>query len=336
MKTNALAVLGVIVWAQVVVAQPWGGGIRSDGRSVGMGTKDNRTQGVLDKRKAFASAMIAVRGHIKAKRWLPATETAMGAALTVSDAEDIKVLQEVLIAIDTEGQSQLKDAEGLYQTKKYPQAMRGYRCVAFNFGNLPCGKQARARLKALSKDPALRTQALEIRAALIDDRIRTIVSGYYKAKARAAAQKANPKPKTKSDPTAAKKTPVDNLGMPGGEMPADRAERIKGLDPRRQAQVLTLLQQIIKAYGDSPTGQRARQDYEKLLLDRTFVQTVARMRAGQDVKRALSKAESYRKAGMRKKAIVLYRDVVKRYPDTPEAQVASKQVVLLQAREDAP
>lgn len=336
MKTHRLTAFGVVLLAGVVSAQPWSGGIRSDGKTVGMGTKDNRTQGVLDKRQAFASAMIAARGHIKAKRWLPARETAMGAALTVTTPEDLKVLQEILIRLDAEGQSQLKDAEELYQGKKYPEALRGFRRVAFNFGNMPCGKQARARLKALSNDPALRTHALEIRASLIDGRIERMITGYYKAKARAAGQKAKPKPKTKTDPAEATKPPMDKLGMSAVAMPADRVDRIKGLDPLKQAQVVTLLQQIIKAYGDSPTGQRARQDYQTLLLDRTFVETVARIKGAQDVKRAYSKAESYRKAGMRKKAVLLYQDVVKRYPDTPEAEKAAQQVVLLQTQEEAP
>ena len=113
-----------------------------------------------------------------------------------------------------------------------------------------------------------------------------MITGYYKAKARAAGQKAKPKPKPKTDPAEATKPPMDELGMSAGAMPADRVDRIKGLDPLKQAQVVTLLQQIIKAYGDSPTGQRARQDYQTLLLDRTFVETVARIRAAQDVKRA--------------------------------------------------
>ena len=39
---------------------------------------------------------------------------------------------------------------------------------------------------------------------------------------------------------------------------------------------------------------------------------------------------------MRKKAVLLYQDVVKRYPDTPEAEKAAQQVVLLRTQEEAP
>ncbi len=207
-------------------------------------------------------------------------------------------------------------AEQHYQKKEYTQAIKAYRRIWMGYSGLPVAKQASIRLKAIGKDPAVKATAQEDRAGKMFKIVRTTIDRQRKklaAKAKdAKAKDANAKP------TAPSKAKTD-------------AEIIASLSDERLLRTADLLRRIVKTCSPAPTAMDCVDMLDALDADAPTSARLARLRVAQQAKRDLAQADMYRKAGMRAKAIELYRKILTDHRGTPTATQAAKHLGALGA-----
>jgi len=332
MEIRTIAVAAAI-WAATAYGQINIGGnpiTLPGGKRVGMGRSPQDTEEAIEERKAgFRAAMRRAEENFEKKAYGMSREAADAAMHLLTDKPDVERLVALLEKLEVEGAAQLKQTRALLEAKKYRQYLRGLRRIAYEFGKLPCAKRARALLMQAADDPAMQAGLQELKAGGVDQLVDQIIEGYFLAQARAA--------KTTKPPTGGSKAPKQaKAEQAPTTRPASRAECIKLLDAKRQARVMDLLQQIVKLFPQSPTAARARADLDALLADEAFMKKLAAAEAGREVKRAFSKAENYRRAGLADKAIELYKQVIEKFPDTPQAKRAAEQIRALQIQAASP
>jgi len=348
-KNGIIALAGVLALATAAAAQIRGGTV-IDGKGVGMGTVEkSRAEIIREKQRAYRSAIRRAHDSMKSKNWGTARECVDSAVASITSASQLKEIQSLLLKLQVEGDTQLKDARRLYETGKYPEALRGYRRVANQFGKLPCARRARELVKAAATDPTMKAAMNEDRAAVINEAIERIISpnrptARPAGKTLAGSVGTTAKVSTTKVPSDDQHDHVAKTAGGGGAdkvaaVPSDdqhdgaargtqseRASKIKKLSPEKQARVLDMLLRIVKYYGETPTGKRAEKDLAALRGDKEFMTLLARAKLGQDARKALARAESYRKAGMHVKAALLYKDVIDKFPGTAEAGKAAVRI----------
>ena len=320
MKTRILALLAGVTWSASAVAQINIGGnpIRlPNGKTIGMGNATKDTKKLMEERKAgFRATMSRAEGNFEKKQWDMARQGIDAAKHLLTDKPDVERLVDLMQKMETEGVRQLKGTQKLKESEEYRKYLRELRRISFQFGTLPCGKRAKEMLALAASDPGMQAALQEVKATALEQLVDRVIEGHFRAQARSA--------KTKHP--AAGKSPGETQAAGPTTMPAGRAERIKRMDLKKQARVVEMLQQIAKLYPHSPTGVRARSDLETLLSDKAFMARLAAAESGREVRRAYSKAETYRKAGLIDKAVLLYKRLIKKYPGTPEANRAADQI----------
>ena len=211
-------------------------------------------------------------------------------------------------------------AEQHYQKKEYTQAIKAYRRIWMGYSGLPVAKQASIRLKAIGKDPAVKATAQEDRAGKMFKIVRTTIDRQRKklaAKAKDAKAKANDSKPTASAP-APPKAKTD-------------AEIIASLSDERLLRTTDLLRRIVKTCSPAPTAMDCVDMLDALDADAPTSARLARLRVVRQAKRDLAQADMYRKAGMRAKAIELYRKILTDHRGTPTATQAAKHLGALGA-----
>ncbi len=298
---------GVFFLVFVAVAGNAPAGVRhrtTGGKSVNMGqVKKDPAKEIEKQRKASQREADAARKLMAEKRWGEALKTLNRAHQLSVNRRQAAGLRPLFTQIEREGQRQLLEARQAYESGRYVEAVKAFEVIGRTFGRLPSGRTARGALKLARSDPAVQAAIQESKAKVLDDRIARILGGSGGRRSQPSTQ-----------PTTA----------------PSRVSVIKQLKLDKQVKAVDLLAQIVKMYGDCPTGQRAAADLKALQADETFTSRLERCRQGLRARNALKRAQRYHKAGLRPKAIQCYNDVIRDFPGTSEAIEAEAALSVIQ------
>ena len=281
-----------------------------DGRTATLGQK---TEDPEKEKKRMAKRcrhhIAKAREHLAAERWGKARESLnMAQSVAVERSLALEIL-DIYKQLDAEGARLLAQADKLYNEGKYLEALKSYGRISREFASLPVGWSAAAALRSAKNDPVVRNYIQEAAAQVLAELANRKIAAFFRAKARSTT-----KPATKPA-----KAPTS--------MPAGRVEQIRQLDIETQLEVVDLLKKIAKLYGSSPTGKKAVADLETLKQDKPLQQRLARHRLARKARQAFKLAEMYHAGGLLEKAAEYYREVIRKYPETPEAEEAEKALI---------
>ena len=322
---RTIAFVGVLLAGGVAAAQINIGQRLPDGQQVGMGNiREDPAGEKVRMQEAYRNYVKLAREGLSQQRWGEAREAAERANALVTEASQVAEIRDLYMELETQGRLLLKQADEAYNQQRYAGALRTYRRIDVQFGMLPCGKDARAAVKRAASDPEAQSALQEDKAAAVEEMVEKIVAGHFAAGLKAASAKA---------PSATSKKSAIPTSLPS-TLPSERADRIKLLDPPELARAVRLLESIVKSYPQTIVGQRAAADLDKLRSDKRLSSALKEYRAEREPEKAFNKAESYRKAGLKAKAVELYQQVIDKYPDSPEA--AKAQVMIIEINPQSP
>jgi hypothetical protein len=297
----AMAVCSQAAWGQVANVRG-----RVGNTEAAIGTVESDPAEELRRQGEACDRKIAeARELVSAGRWgLARMKLDSGKSLIVNEGQH-QSMRSLYTRIDEEGQRQLAEARESYAKKDYAVALSEMRKISNVFGQLPSGLAARAALDRAETDEEAQAAVQEPRAAKLDEAVSEIISQAARRGRRQAA--------TASMPATGP-----------ASMPADteRFGRIKRLPVDKQAQVVTLLERIAKAYPLCPTGQRAAADLELIHADAALAAALAGHEQDRRASAALQVADMLRASGMVAKARDGYLEVIRKYPDSPHARTA--------------
>lgn len=347
MNVRVPLVLCALLTAEAVLAQPHAGIRMPDGKTVGMGQVTKSPEQLLRERRAqFERLMEGAEEFYQKKRWSAALENASLARGAIIDTADRDRVITLLEELNKEGHIQLGEAKRLYEAGKYKESLRALRRVAYHFRGLSSGTTAAGLVRQAKHDPKMQAGLQEARAAGLTRLINSIILNHYRQeerKARKTQPTTRPAPVTPATPKVAAGADLDDPDAPEmptenlpANLPATRVDQIRGLPHDKQARVMTLMVQLAKLFPRAESGQRAARDVMTLQTDKSFMDHLARTARAREAKRALSKAQTYHKGGLLDKSVLLYRDVIKRFPDTPQAAEAKKALLDLEVHAESP
>lgn len=289
-----------------------------NGRHVGGGViKESPAQARARLKKEYNSALTNARRELEGRNWGQARlylKLAEGAMIDKSQAPPIAALYQKL---EKEGRKLLRQAEEKYTRKEYAEALVQYQRIVMAFGRLPCARAARDAVAAAEKNPEIQEVLQEAKAQVLGETIEKII---------ARADAAEPPAATGPDKVKGKGP------KPKGRPPRpSRVERIRKLNAENQIRVMDLLEKLAKLYPITPTGRRAGEDLQELQSDEEFRLALSQRRLAVKAGAALRRARTYEQAGMGDKAVEYYEQVVRDYPDTPEAREAQSRIDILRA-----
>ena len=190
------------------------------------------------------------------------------------------------------GAERFAAAEALYQRGRYLQAVDEYRRIAATFAPLPVAKAARRAMVEARDDPEVQAAIDEVRAARRFKYVAALLQPTTAPTTRPAA--------------APRRRPVT-------------AEAIMALTDGPFRRAVDTLESIVRSFGGAPTAGQVRAILRAIRADAKATARLVRLRRAQRAAQALAKAEAYEKAGLASKAAGLYRQLIKDFPDTPQA-----------------
>ena len=223
--------------------------------------------------------------------------------------------------LDQAAREMLAQADEDYQEGEYRKALKTYQRIAVAFAGLPAAGEARARLSKAKLDPELRAALAEVRAAMLFKQVELAVAHRRRLLAKAAS--ATSRPATTSAP---------------GQAPAAKSELevIRLLSDEKLVRAVEQMERIVKHCRGAPTALKSARYLAALKADPKLKARLARLLRYRRAGRALALAEAYFKADMLEKAAERYREVIKSFPHTPQAEQAGKQLAAVQARLKGP
>jgi tetratricopeptide (TPR) repeat protein len=285
---------GAPVQGQVVVRKH-----APSGASIGVGwvkPEDGEAEPAWEKR---------CRYHLdRAEKMLNAGRKLAG---TDPSSELFSQCQELAGRFNQAGQALLRQADQEYASGEYSKALRSYQRIAVGFAGFPVAKAAGTKLRSARKDPELQQALAEVRASMMYKTVELIVEQHRLRLAEQAA--ATTRPAASSRP--AKAAPRR------GEL-----EILKQLDDERLLRVVDHLGRIVKTCPGAPTAEKSSHRLAALTADPKLKATLARLRQARKASQALALAEAYRKAGMPTEAAQRFREVIKTFPGTAQAEKA--------------
>ena len=322
--TKHLSWIVMLVWALPAAAQINTGTRDNKGMTVGMGQiKEDPNTELNRMRRAYESSIKLANDMITQKRYSEARDALEKAAVNRNPLIEAQAteLVDLYTKLDAEGQQMLGEARKDYQGGKYAQALKTYRMISYQFGQLPSAKIARQELKKAGNDESAQASMQDEKAQAMEDMITRVIDGYFASKAPKGGGEDEPKAGKSGDRATADKAGKADKGPTS--RPADRAEQIKLMPPSEIVRVVKMLENLARVFPASSAGKQAAADVKALKADKTVGKVLARP-GDSDAGRALAKAENYRKAGLTEKAAEFFREVVEKYPDTPEAAKAKE------------
>lgn len=288
-----------------------GQGIRFRKKGVGMGTiKEDPAARKRRLEKAFAEEVAAAQREMGKQNWREARShlnIAEGLMIEKAQKDQLKGMYDKL---EEAGRKLFNDATKQFKAKEYGKALRDFQRISVTFGQLPCARDARSAIEQAASVPDVQMVLQDIKAAAVDEKVGRIIEAKLSSEG-----DGSPKP-----PAPVKgKTPRKSR----------RVNQIRKLPPETQIEVVDLLTMVAEHYPLSPTGKRAEQDLQELYSDDAFRTALDLHRLAEKAKAALRRAETYRKSGMHDKAREYYKEVIQKYPDSPEANEAGKRMASL-------
>ena len=225
---------------------------------------------------------------------------ARGLARTSKDRQQLKPLEGRL---KEAALAELKQARQMLRDRAFAEAVERYDWVAQTFAGLTPAAQAQSWLERAAKDPVLRLPYQEVQARKLYRQVDDLVRKSQQQTGGGAGSASQPAPMI-----------LESF---------QRAEAIAKLGPADQATAVRLLAQIVREYGQSPTGRLAGADLEAL-REAGVVHDVQMRQGRREAIRLLGLAENYRQNGRYDAAREVYERVIREYPETPEADEARR------------
>ena len=311
-----VAVAGCLLWlGSTARGQVQGGATLPSGTRVGMGTGPANDDPADERRRMkerFDELTDQAQQHIEDEQWREAVDKLDLAGVLITDRDaDVARLRELYQHLERHGRTLLAEADAAFRQQRYVEAMAGYEKIVHLLPDLPAAEEAYASLEAARADPSVRAFLAEQRAVKLSEDIDRIIAG----------------PDDEGDP-AAQSTgePAEN----SEDAPPSRPVLIKALTLAQQVQIVELMEELESDYGRTPTGQAVTAELESLRADEAFMAAVDGARQDKQAEHTLKKAQLYERNGMSDKALVFYKEVVERYPDSEAAQTAREQILALE------
>ena len=245
-----------------------------------------------------------------AARWL------RQAGKSAEEQEMRQALDEAWGKIKPHGEKLLAEAEERLKAKQYRAAIRYYRTVAATFDTVAPGPVASEKLAGLLKDPAI---AAEIKAAQVYDPVEDAIEAQWKYMVRMRSLRAK-KPGEGKDAEAEPARPPDE-------------EIVAKFPPGKLRWALDRIRMTVKLHGESETGRQAADLLAKLEADPAVaaatkpaagVEGSAKSDGADAAKKLFGKAQMYHNAGLRRKAVDYYRELISDFPDSEYAAKAKE------------
>ena len=213
------------------------------------------------------------------------------------------------------GNEQIAKADELFEKQDYAKAKDIYKRISMTFAGLPVSRTARQRLADVKADPDVESVGAEKKAVALYKSAFGIIERHRKREAdeAKAAAAAAAKAATTTQPVIAAPPPI-----------LSDIEVINALGDDDLLRVADLLERIVTEHGATATGQEAAGLQQTLGESSLYKQRLDRLRAQQLAGKEFAKANAYFSAGLLDKAAVMYKEITKKYPDTPQATEALK------------
>ena len=287
-----------------------GQGIRFRKKGVGMGTiTESPAARKRRLKKAFSEEVAAAQREMGKQNWREARShlnIAEGLATEKAQKDQLKGLY---LKLEEVGRKLFNAATMQFKAKEYGKALREFQQISVVFGQLPCARDARDAIEQAASVPQVQAVLQDIKASAIDEKVDRIIVETLSSEGNGSGEPAKPAKGTPRKPR--------------------RVNQIRKLPPETQVEVVGLLTTVAEQYPLSPTGKQAEQDLQELYSDEEFRTKLDLQRLVEKAKAALRRAETYRKSGMHEKAREYYKEVVQKYPDSPEADEAAKRMASL-------
>ena len=193
---------------------------------------------------------------------------ARGLARTSKDRQQLKPLEGRL---KEAALAELEQARQMLRDRAFAEAVERYDWVAQTFAGLTPAAQAQSWLERAAKDPVMRLPYREVQARKLYRQVDDLVRKSQQQAVGGAGSASQPAPMI-----------LESF---------QRAEAIAKLGPADQATAVRLLAQIVREYGQSPTGRLAGADLEAL-REAGVVHDV-QMRQGEAYERVIGGYPSY-------------------------------------------
>jgi tetratricopeptide (TPR) repeat protein len=237
------------------------------------------------------------------QKWFAAWDALHRASTLAIDPAHALRIRALLQQLEAEGRKLLEKADAAYEAGKFADAIAQYTSVSRLFGGLPCASDARGSLKKAESDPLAQKALQELKATEQDTLVQRVLAKYF------GGPSASTRPAAATRPTAM-------------AQPADRVGQIRQIPAQDAIAVIDTLQRIVNLYPLSPTADRARQDLQSLQADNDFQASLQRARDSQQARSLYQRARAFLSAGMADKALEDCREIIRRFPNSPEAAQA--------------
>lgn len=236
-------------------------------------------------------------------KWHKAWRSLKLAAALATDQGQADHISRLLGKLEDEGQKLIRQADQACNSGKYAQAVQKYTVVSRRFGALPSAAAARKSLKDIASDPVAQEVLQEAKAVELEKLVNRILARHL------------PKAEANS---------VLSVGRRPTTQPSDRVDLIKAIPPEEADSVINTLWRIVKMYPLCPTARRAKADLKSLKADKTFQASMKRFRDRRKARGLLQRAQAFAGAGLADKAMQDFKEIIRLYPDTPEARDARR------------
>ena len=306
--TKHLSWIAVLMAALPAAAQINTGVRTGNGSTVGMGTiKEDPNIELNRMRRSYEAKVKLAEDMMAQKRYLDARDALdVAKALRTTDAQAQELI-DLYTKLDVAGMDMLKAAVDDYRGGKYKEALRVFRLVSYQFGPLPSARAARDQLKKAENDTSAQAAIQQDKAEAMNEMVDQILDRFF----------------------ASRKAQEEKAGKTPTSQPADRVGRIRLMPQGEVVRVARMLESLARLFPASDYGKQAAQDVQDLKADKVFGPLLRRP-GDSDSGKALTRAENYRKAGFKDKAIALFREVIEKYPDSNEAAKAKEALAALE------
>jgi len=301
----------LIACTLLTAATAWGQGIRFKKRGVGTGViKESPAARKERLRKAFEAEVTAAQRDMGKQDWRAARSHLNIAEGLMIDKDQKDQLKALYTKLDQAGRKLYDAAVEQFKAKQYGKALREFQRISVVFGQLSSARDARNAIEQAASTPEVQAVLQDIKASAIGDKVDRIIE------AKLSSEGADPPPSDKPVKGKAPRKPR-------------RVALIRKLPVETQDEVVGLLTMAAEQYPLSPTGKQAEKDLQELYSDEQFRTALDLHRLSAKAQAALRRADTYRKSGMNDKAREYYKEVIQKYPDSPEADEATKRIASL-------
>jgi len=309
-RTRTATILLACTLVACAVAQG-GTGIRFRKRGVGMGTiKEDPAARKRRLKKAFTEEVATAQREMGKQNWREARSHLNVAEALMTEKAQKNQLKGLYLKLEEAGRKLFNAAVKQFKAKEYGKALREFQRISVVFGQLPCAREAREAIEQAASVPEVQAVLQDIKASVVDEKVNRIIAAKLSSEAGGSHEPAKP---AKGKPPRKPR----------------RVAQIRKLPPETQVEVVDLLTMVAERYPLSPTGKRGEKDLQELYSDEEFRATLDFHRLSERAKAALRRAETYRKSGMIDKAREYYKEVIQKYPDSPEADEATRRMASL-------